>query len=78
MTEQPAIVILSGGIDSTTLLHFLAKDNRELYGLSFFYGQRHKKELEFAQILGGKNLSTVATNRYFFHATDRRPFGIAQ
>lgn len=42
------IVICSGGLDSVTLAHKVA-DERELTGLiSFDYGQRHKKELEFA------------------------------
>ena len=54
MSASPAIVILSGGMDSTTLLHFLAQANRQVYGISFFYGQRHKKELEFAEYWGKK------------------------
>jgi 7-cyano-7-deazaguanine synthase len=42
------IVICSGGLDSVTLAHKVAVEN-ELVGLvSFDYGQRHKKELDFA------------------------------
>lgn len=43
------IVICSGGLDSVTLAHKVAVEN-ELIGLvSFDYGQRHKKELDFAK-----------------------------
>jgi len=42
------VCIYSGGMDSFTLLHELL-DNGELHSaLSFNYGQRHKKELEYA------------------------------
>jgi 7-cyano-7-deazaguanine synthase len=44
--SKPAIVLVSGGIDSTTCLA-IAKDDgfRPLYCLSFDYGQRHRQEL---------------------------------
>ncbi|ASP34928.1 7-cyano-7-deazaguanine synthase QueC [Labrenzia sp. VG12] len=43
------LVICSGGMDSVTLAHRIAQDH-ELIGLiSFDYGQRHKKELDFAR-----------------------------
>ena len=42
------VVVCSGGLDSVTLAHVVA-DTRELTRLvSFDYGQRHAKELEFA------------------------------
>ncbi len=44
-----AVVLLSGGLDSTTLLYWVVKQGYEPYVLSFDYGQRHKKELEFAK-----------------------------
>lgn len=43
------IAIVSGGMDSVTLLHFLHSQDFKLKALSFDYGQRHKKELEFAR-----------------------------
>ena len=51
MEHKPkGIVILSGGMDSTTMLYDLTKQGNEIVGvLSFNYGQRHKKELEFAE-----------------------------
>lgn len=44
-----AIVLLSGGLDSSVLLALALKQGRECYALSFDYGQRHRVELEFAQ-----------------------------
>ena len=42
------IVLLSGGLDSSTLAYYCKSIGLETYGLSFDYGQRHKKELEAA------------------------------
>jgi 7-cyano-7-deazaguanine synthase len=44
-----AVVVMSGGLDSTTLLHHVINLNYTPYALSFDYGQRHKKELLYAQ-----------------------------
>ena len=44
-----SVIITSGGMDSTTLLYDLIQKGKELYALSFNYGQRHVKELEFAK-----------------------------
>jgi 7-cyano-7-deazaguanine synthase len=43
-----AVVLVSGGMDSVTLAHLLASQGHDLHLLSFRYGQRHLKELEFA------------------------------
>ncbi|WP_026375489.1 7-cyano-7-deazaguanine synthase QueC [Aestuariibacter salexigens] len=45
---QKAVVIFSGGMDSFTVLHKAHKQGLELFALSFNYGQRHKKELDYA------------------------------
>jgi|SRR5215207_8021499 len=42
------IAVVSGGMDSVTMLYHLASDQDDLIVVSFNYGQRHKKELEFA------------------------------
>ena len=50
--EKPMklIQILSGGMDSTTLLYFLKQKHKcEIKALSVDYGQRHLKELDFAK-----------------------------
>jgi len=46
---KKAVVLSSGGIDSTTAMAMAKHDGFELYSLSFFYGQRHAVELEAAQ-----------------------------
>jgi len=43
------VVPLSGGIDSTVLLHKAAKEYDEVHCLTFNYNQRHSKEIEFAK-----------------------------
>ncbi len=44
-----AIVLLSGGLDSTTVLAMAGQHYDHLYALSFRYGQRHSAELLAAQ-----------------------------
>jgi 7-cyano-7-deazaguanine synthase len=50
MNDKPkAVVLLSGGLDSTTTMAFANSQGFEVYALSFRYGQRHKVELEAAE-----------------------------
>lgn len=42
------VTTLSGGLDSVTLAHELAAEGHDLVALSFDYGQRHAKEIDFA------------------------------
>ncbi|MCB9700513.1 MAG: 7-cyano-7-deazaguanine synthase QueC [Myxococcales bacterium] len=44
----PAVVLLSGGLDSTTVLAIAAAAGQAIHALSFAYGQRHAVELECA------------------------------
>jgi 7-cyano-7-deazaguanine synthase len=44
----PAVVLLSGGVDSTTVLALARRQGFETYALSFDYGQRHRNELDAA------------------------------
>ena len=43
------VVIVSGGMDSVTLAHVLRHEGHDVRLVSFDYGQRHSKELKFAQ-----------------------------
>ena len=46
--QQKAIVLLSGGLDSSTALAIAHQQGFELHALSFDYGQRHQREVEAA------------------------------
>lgn len=43
------VVLLSGGIDSTTCLALAKEDESEVIALNVYYGQRHAKEIESAR-----------------------------
>lgn len=49
MNNQAALVVFSGGQDSTTCLYWAKKHFKEVYALSFVYGQKHVKEVELAR-----------------------------
>lgn len=49
------IAVVSGGMDSVTLVHYLLNQGDDVDIVSFDYGQRHKKELHFAENLVGLN-----------------------
>ncbi|MCJ7773562.1 MAG: 7-cyano-7-deazaguanine synthase QueC [Desulfobacterales bacterium] len=46
---KKAVILSSGGIDSTTVMAIAKKEGYQIYSLSFFYGQRHAIELDFAK-----------------------------
>jgi 7-cyano-7-deazaguanine synthase len=49
MSSRPAVVLLSGGLDSTTVLAIAAREAQQhVHALSFAYGQRHAIELRCA------------------------------
>ena len=47
--KHPAVILLSGGLDSTTVIAIAQRDGYELNALSFDYGQRHNHEIEAAR-----------------------------
>ena len=49
MRGKPAVVLLSGGLDSTTVLAIAKSEGFTPYALSFRYGQRHTVELDAAE-----------------------------
>lgn len=48
MTKK-AVILFSGGLDSTTCLAIAQSEGYECYALSFQYGQKHCSEIEFAK-----------------------------
>lgn len=60
---EKIIVLLSGGMDSATLLWLAKKQFKEVYAISFDYGQKHKVELDFA-----KQLAKIAEVKEHFIA----------
>ena len=60
---QRAVVLLSGGLDSATVLAMAHEQHFETYALSFDYGQRHRSELQaaarIAAALGAKEHRVV-------------------
>jgi 7-cyano-7-deazaguanine synthase len=44
--KKKAVILLSGGLDSTTCLAIAKKENFDLFALTINYGQRHKYELK--------------------------------
>lgn len=61
-----AVIVYSGGLDSTVLLHLLRREGKADAALLFDYGQKHKKELEFAR----KNCEKLGVS---FDIADLRP-----
>ena len=51
LQNQSAVILLSGGLDSSTVTGLAKASKAKIFGLSFDYGQRHKKELDSARII---------------------------
>lgn len=48
MTDKRAVILLSGGLDSATVVAMAKADGYQCYTMSFDYGQRHRAELNAA------------------------------
>src|SRR5437016_1201278 len=71
-SPRPAIILSSGGLDSTTCLAIARHSNyAPLYSLSFDYGQRHRHELDAA----AKIAKTFAVTEHRVIKIDLRQFG---
>jgi 7-cyano-7-deazaguanine synthase len=49
MAERRVIAVVSGGLDSTTMAYWLRAQGYAIAAISFDYGQRHRRELAFAE-----------------------------
>jgi len=50
-----AVILLSGGLDSATLMAIARRDGYRCYAISFDYGQRHRCELDAAAVVAERN-----------------------
>jgi 7-cyano-7-deazaguanine synthase len=69
--QKKAVVLLSGGLDSSTVLAIAKSQGYELYALSFSYGQRHVIELEAARRVA----AAIGVADHRIAAIDLRVFG---
>ena len=69
--ERPAIVLLSGGLDSTTVLAIAKAQGYNPYALSFRYGQRHAVEV----LAAAKVAEAQGVRRHVVADIDLRVFG---
>lgn len=69
--SKPAVVLLSGGLDSYTAAAIAREDGFELYALTVRYGQRHAREVEAARAVAGK----LGVARHVEIDVDLRRFG---
>ena len=70
-TQKNAVVLVSGGLDSTTTLALAISQNFALYAITFRYGQRHQAEIAAAQRIAAK----FDAQRHVIVDIDLRVFG---
>ena len=68
---KKAVVLLSGGLDSTTVLALARDEGYDTYAMSFRYGQRHTVELQFAE----KAAKALGVKQHVIVDIDLRIFG---
>jgi 7-cyano-7-deazaguanine synthase len=68
---KPAVLLLSGGLDSTTLLALATKEGYAVNALTFRYGQRHALEIGRAAAVAAR----YGVVRHVVADIDLRPFG---
>lgn len=69
--KKKAVVLLSGGLDSATVLAIARSEGYEPYALSFSYGQRHAYELQAARRVA----ASIGVAEHRIAAIDLRVFG---
>ena len=71
MSKPKAVVLLSGGLDSSTVLAIAQDEGFDAYAISFKYGQRHEIELDAARRIAGR----AGVREHVEAAIDLRMFG---
>ncbi len=69
--QRPAVILLSGGLDSSTVLAIARSQGFQPYALSFRYGQRHIQELAAAEAVA----RTQGVAKHVVAQIDLREFG---
>ncbi len=69
--KKRAVILSSGGLDSTTVMAIAKHEGFEIFSLSFFYGQRHSCELQAAD----KIAATLGATRHLVMNIDLTVFG---
>lgn len=69
--KQKAVVLLSGGLDSTTALAIAQSEGFDVHALTFRYGQRHEYEIEAARRVA----SQFGVRRHLIFTMDLRAIG---
>ncbi len=69
--NKKAVILISGGIDSATVLALAGREGFEAYALSFDYGQRHRCELDAAR----RVVEQLGAARHLITVIDLRAFG---
>lgn len=70
-TRKRAVVLLSGGIDSSTTLAVAKSEGHELYAITFDYNQKHKRELQSACMIA----EALSVKKHLLMAFDLREIG---
>src|SRR5450432_569058 len=70
-SPRPAVILLSGGLDSATVLAIAQRAGFDTYAISFRYGQRHAYELVAAERVA----LALHTRRHVVVEFDLRTFG---
>jgi 7-cyano-7-deazaguanine synthase len=69
--DRPAVLLLSGGLDSTTLLALASAEGYAIHALTFRYGQRHAHEVDAARHIAER----YAVRQHVVADIDLRMFG---
>lgn len=71
ISKRKAVVLLSGGLDSTTTLAIAKSEGYDVYALTFRYGQRHEIEIEAARRIAAR----YGVAQHVIAEIDLRAFG---
>src|SRR6266436_3827034 len=71
MKMKPAVILLSGGLDSSTVLAIAKSEGFAPHAMTFRYGQRHQLEIEAAKKIAAR----MEVKQHIIADIDLRTFG---